>query len=519
MNRCCGLFLSNLMLLAICAGTGYAGPSLTPKVLLHVSSATSKSMTICSSWSPNSKGIPCSDYVVEGPIGQNLLAYIVVAQVDTPLAPGIRGVALGLEYNGNNGEGVDVAGWRLCGDLEFPNQWPLSGGGNVVTWLGCQNTRIGSDGIHTIVGALDLYAYSADQLKITPNRKLGIPVLALADCDARQVNLDSTAASGWAGFGMPGRNTCVACEAIPVDAMDVDPNTLNGASQGNYVTAHIELSPGHDPSLVEPISIRLNGSVSASPEFFEIGDWNENGVPDFMVKFPRAEVEAVLSEGDQVPVTITGTIDNCPFSGTHMVRVIRPRLVRPNGGESYLAGSRALVEWENPSGWTVDYAQIYYSSDGGDSWAQVGDHVFGESYVWAVPQELTEAGRLRVVLVDAEGTMGYDSTDGPFTVRSATGIGDSHPMAVRFYPSAPNPFRGATKATFDLPEPVRVTIKVFDLGGRVVRVLADEAFPAGTHSVSWNARDASGDPVSAGIYFMHVQAGSFAGTQRMYLQK
>ena len=518
-RRCCCFFL-NLTLLV--TGVGYAGSSLTPKALLHVTSLPSKNsnFTVCSVESPTSKGIPCSDYVVEAPVGQNLLAYIVVAQVDTPLATGIRGVALGLEYNGNEGQGVDVYGWTLCGDLQFDNMWPQSGGGNVVTWVNCQGTRIGSDGLHTVVGALWVYAYSADQLKITPNRKLGIPELALADCDGRQINLDSTAASGWAGFGMPGRNPCVACEAIPVEAMDVDPNTLNGASQGNYVTAHIELASGHDPSLVEPNSIRLNISVSASPDFFEIGDWNQNGIPDFMVKFLRAEVEGVLGEGDQVPVTITGTIDNCPFSGTDMVRVIRPHLVHPNGGESYLAGSRILVEWESPNGWTPDYAQVHFSENGGETWSLVADHVTGENYVWAVPAELTPNGRLRVVLVDAQGVMGYDTTDGPFAIGAATGVEDGVvPATYRLYPGSPNPFRGATRAAFDLRESGQVMIRIFDLNGRVVRVLADQWYPAGRHEVSWDAQNASGDPVSAGIYFMHMQSGSFAGTQRMYLQK
>ena len=518
MKRLCSVLLSNLILLAICVGTGYAGSSLTPKVVLHLTSLTTRN-TICSTWSPNSKGIPCSDYVVQGPLHQGQLAYIVVAQADTPTVNGITGVAFGIEYNGNSGEGVDVASWTMCGDLQFDNGWPQSGGGNIMTWVGCQNTRIGGDAIHAVVGALYVYAYSADQLRITPNRKLSPPVLAVANCNGMTVELDSTAALGWAGFGMPGHNPCIACPEIPVEAIDVDPNTMNAASHGNLLTAHIELTDGYDLTHVDLESIQLNGSVSASAGFFEIGDWNSNGIQDFMVKFARTDVEAVLEEGDQVPVTITGTLDGCPFSGVDMIRVIRPHVVHPNGGESYQAGSRALVEWENPRGWTVDYAQIYYSPDGGDSWVLSKDHISGESCVLGMSEQPTENGRLRVVLVDAEGVMGYDSSDGPFTVRSATGIGDSHPRAYRLYPSAPNPFRGATRVTFDLPEPAQVTIKIFDLGGRVVRVLADEAYPAGTHSVNWNARDTSGDPVSAGIYFMHMQAGSFAGTQRMYLQK
>src|SRR5262245_18021380 len=158
--------------MAALAGNVVATPGLTPKIALHVSALAPKDNQICSTWNPNAKGIPCSDYVVQGPVGQNLLVYMVVAQVDTPVVAGggILGAAMGIEYNGSPGEGVDIYQWTQCGDLQFDNDWPNSGGGNVMTWVNCQNTRIVDDGIHTVVGAFGVYAYSADQLRVTPNR-------------------------------------------------------------------------------------------------------------------------------------------------------------------------------------------------------------------------------------------------------------------------------------------------------------------------------------------------------------
>ena len=61
---------------------------------------------------------------------------------------------MGIEYDGDLGEGVDVLDWHLCADgLENPNagpggEWPASGGGNVITWLTCQDERLGNDGMH-----------------------------------------------------------------------------------------------------------------------------------------------------------------------------------------------------------------------------------------------------------------------------------------------------------------------------------------------------------------------------------
>ncbi|HET9232690.1 MAG TPA: FlgD immunoglobulin-like domain containing protein, partial [Candidatus Eisenbacteria bacterium] len=154
------------------------------------------------------------------------------------------------------------------------------------------------------------------------------------------------------------------------------------------------------------------------------------------------------------------------------------------------------------------------------SWSLVSGNVTGTSYVWAAPPEPTQNGRLRVVLFDALGVMGYDSSDGPFTVRtSTTGIGEGLPTVHRLYQNSPNPFQGATRAAFDLPEGGKVTLKVFDLSGRVVRVLAENWYPAGNHEVRWNAQDAAGHAVAGGIYFLHLDAGSFSDTKRMYLRK
>jgi hypothetical protein len=301
--------------------------------------------------------------------------------------------------------------------------------------------------------------------------------------------------------------------------MDVDPNTINLQSGGNYVTAHLEFPAGYDPAETHLETMLLNGTVTPSSDFFEINDWNHNHVPDLAVKFPRDAVEASLGEGEHLQVSITGVIDDTCFAGTTSVRVIRPHLNHPNGGESYLAGVRTLVEWDNPIGWTVSYAQIYYSSDGGDSWSLEADHLRENSFVWAAPEEPTQNGRLRVVLIDDYGVMGYDSSDASFVVTPATtGVGNTVPAIARLYPNSPNPFHEVTHVTFDLPSESQVKLVVLDLSGRVIRVLADGRYPAGTHEMSWNGRNEAGRTLAAGIYFLQMKAGSFLAAKRMYLR-
>jgi len=201
-----------------------AGVNLGPKVALHVSAMTTKDATICNTWNPNDLNIPCSAYNIRGDLGQDLLVYLVIARADTPsFAGGVAGITAGIEYDGRKSHGVDVLRWTVCADgLDIPNsgpggEWPASGGGCVITWLNCQESRIGHDGIHAVVGAFTVYAYSLDKLRITPNRNLQVgPQLLLANCFAQQFEVeDTTLAVGSAGFGTTGFNPCGDVPVVP----------------------------------------------------------------------------------------------------------------------------------------------------------------------------------------------------------------------------------------------------------------------------------------------------------------
>jgi hypothetical protein len=73
--------------------------------------------------------------------------------------------------------------------------------------------------------------------------------------------------------------------------------------------------------------------------------------------------------------------------------------------------------------------------------------------------------------------------------------------------SAPNPFHEGTLIQFILPDPSDVTVKVFDVAGRLVRRLASERLAAGSHVVNWDGRDAAGARVPRGTYFYRVDTG------------
>lgn len=73
----------------------------------------------------------------------------------------------------------------------------------------------------------------------------------------------------------------------------------------------------------------------------------------------------------------------------------------------------------------------------------------------------------------------------------------------------PNPFNSSTAVVYTLPEATHVKLVVYDLLGRVVKVLVNGVQDAGRHRAVWDGRDGSGRPVASGLYLIRMEAGTF----------
>ena len=83
----------------------------------------------------------------------------------------------------------------------------------------------------------------------------------------------------------------------------------------------------------------------------------------------------------------------------------------------------------------------------------------------------------------------------------------------------PNPFNPTTTIAFSLATRGRVSVRVYNVAGELVRTLANGQHAAGPHAVTWDGRDEAGSPVSSGVYFYKLVAGSFSQTKKMVLLK
>jgi len=72
---------------------------------------------------------------------------------------------------------------------------------------------------------------------------------------------------------------------------------------------------------------------------------------------------------------------------------------------------------------------------------------------------------------------------------------------------SPNPFAGSLSISYSLDAPTTVELAVYDVRGRLVVRLDGGERRAGTHEVRWNGRNAAGQKVASGVYFVRLAAG------------
>ncbi len=112
-------------------------------------------------------------------------------------------------------------------------------------------------------------------------------------------------------------------------------------------------------------------------------------------------------------------------------------------------------------------------------------------------------------------------------VMQTTGVEDREasntiPNEFILQPNYPNPFNASTWIAFGIPSQAgetAVRLEIFTADGRLVRVLAQGKYAAGTHRVLWDGRDELGAVTPTGVYFYRVQAGKFTASRKLVMVK
>ncbi len=187
-----------------------------------------------------------------------------------------------------------------------------------------------------------------------------------------------------------------------------------------------------------------------------------------------------------------------------------PSLIAPENGATEISTDPEMV-WHISAGATS--YQLQLSLDSGfnktvrdqsgimDTTYQVMDLSDTTTYYW------------RVRASNAAGTGPWSSV-WSFTTKLITSVEGKPgiPTEYNLAQNYPNPFNPTTNIVFELPKPEFVKIKVYSILGKEVATIVSQRFPAGRHTVIF---DASG--LSSGIYLYRLITPSFVQTRKMLL--
>lgn len=122
--------------------------------------------------------------------------------------------------------------------------------------------------------------------------------------------------------------------------VDIDPDTLNLKSKGNWITVYIEPKDGRDPANINISTVIIylpdepDTTVSAAHHPATVGDHDNDSLPDLMVKFKRSDVQVMVSVGENVTLAVEGYYnDGLLFKCSDTIRVINPPDEPHNNGK------------------------------------------------------------------------------------------------------------------------------------------------------------------------------------------
>ena len=196
-------------------------------------------------------------------------------------------------------------------------------------------------------------------------------------------------------------------------------------------------------------------------------------------------------------------------------------LTSPNGGEEWLVNSTHTVTWQFSG--LLQTIRLEYSLDNGRNWRLIADGVPNSgSRDWLLPNSESDSVLVRVLNPDSG--VPSDVSDQLFSIssvissvptRQSTLIPSDFALAQNY----PNPFNLGTRIDFSVPQGADVSLRLFDLQGRLVQTLHQGQLAPGVYSVAWNGQDSAGKVAPSGIYIYSIRIGAWKTARKLMLVK
>jgi hypothetical protein len=180
---------------------------------------------------------------------------------------------------------------------------------------------------------------------------------------------------------------------------------------------------------------------------------------------------------------------------------------------AYNSGIGNLLNWESCADADFQVFKIYRGTTPDFVPAPGNEVAATADTLWTDPEYDGWAVYYRITAVDHNG-----NESDPASPATATGIGRGIPERFALHQNVPNPFNPTTVIGYEVPEGGGpVTLRIYDVSGRLVRTLVDGIEPPGEKRVVWYGRNDDGGRVATGVYFYRMTAPEFEATRKMIL--
>jgi hypothetical protein len=111
-------------------------------------------------------------------------------------------------------------------------------------------------------------------------------------------------------------------------------------------------------------------------------------------------------------------------------------------------------------------------------------------------------------------TIKYSLNSSGFTTQHFNNVAENDVSAVFSLQNYPNPFYNSTTIQYQLPHDGKVKLAIYDLAGKEIKILVNEAKPAGVYKINFEA-----GKLSSGTYLCKIQCGDINKTKELIVLK
>ncbi|MFA7359510.1 MAG: T9SS type A sorting domain-containing protein [Candidatus Kapaibacterium sp.] len=288
-----------------------------------------------------------------------------------------------------------------------------------------------------------------------------------------------------------------------------------GADGTNYISVQIALYISTAPALNSLCVINYNDEMSYAPlatntivTLASLGLNGPGGTVGFNYRYlglggPMFDGVALSPNGANAMALGFGDQD-------------APLPVSLSSFTSSINGRDVRLSWKTESETNNAGFEVERSESGVNQWVKAG-YVSGKGTIstttsYAFEDKKLNSGKYnyRLKQIDNNGNFEYHALSNVVEV----GLPTKYELSQNY----PNPFNPVTKIDFSLPFDSKVSIKLYDITGREVKTLVNEARTAGYYTVQFNASD-----LSSGTYFYRIMTKSsgadYIMTKKMMLIK